>query len=270
MDPEIEQAHNARVPYLSPDNIGDPDGRLVRVPPSVPLAESYATQEHHSLRRGMRAIVRARLDSTSPTPKPEEVYGITKWMVTAWNPLGRVCTFDENTELNCDLLERLMSEQILFGEVLRTTPPNRSWLEDTYVFAGMDEASVRDVARAFGQPAFTAWRDKYLTVIPTGLVDGLETVTREVTVELRPMTCPMRVDDLEEKKCVIHGGPFGSRAIHAAAIWSTHRELIMPRLGCTPCGGGVDPTLGPLAGAGGPVMLTDIGLASRHGSYVWR
>ena len=269
MDPEFQRAQDARVPYLSPANNGDADGRHVRVPSDIPLAETYARQEHTSLRRGMRAVVRARLDQTVPTPAPEEFYGITKWLITAWNPLGEVCSLEQNVERTQRLITRIKAETTVFGEVVATTPPDRSWVEDTVLFAGCTPEETVEIAREFGQPAVTAWRDSYLTVFPTGLVDDLDVVTREAVVELRPQTCPMRVDDLDDARCAMHGGPYGSRAIHASAVWASHRELLLPRLGCDPCADGTEPTLGPLGKAGGPILVGDIGLASRYGGYVW-
>ncbi len=267
MDPEFQLAQDACVPYLSPADLSE--GCVVRTPSTIPLAESYATQEHTSLRRGMRAVVRARLDGTVPTPTADEIYGVTKWLVPAWNPLGEVRTLEQNASRTIDLLERLVAEGFVYGEVLRTTPPDRSWIEDTLVFAGLDQDRVLALARELGQPAITAWQDSFLTVIPTGLVDDVALVTREMVVELRPMTCPMRVDDLAGARCAMHGGPYGSRAIHASGVWASHRSLLLPRLGCDPCAGGTEPTLGPLGGTRGPIMLRDVGLASRYGGYVW-
>ena len=192
-----------------------------------------------------------------------------KWRVTAWNPLGDVCTLAHNTSRSDDLLQRLVATGVVVAEVLRTTPPDRSWIEDTIVFSGLDEAAVLAVAREFGQPAVTAWQDTFLTVVPTGLVDDIPLVTREVVVELQPRTCPMRIDDVEGSTCAMHGGPYGSRAIHASAVWKTHRDLLLPLLACDACEGGTQPTLGPLGKAGGPILLRDVGLASRYGGYVW-
>ena len=83
------------------------------------------------------------------------------------------------------------------------------------------------------------------------------------------MTCPMRVDDIVGARCAMHGGPYGSRAIHASAIWASHRSVLLPRLGCDSCAGGTEPTLGPLGNTHGPILLRDLGLASRYGGYVW-
>ncbi len=268
MDHEIERAHEARVPYHSPVNPGTPEGRVVRLPAAESLATSYATQEHTSLRHGRRAVVRGWLDST--VTMPTEFFGPTKWMLSAWNPDGAASSLAENVARTETLLDELRRRGALIAEVLATTPPDRAWVEDTVVFAGLDADTVVDVARDFGQPALTAWRDTFLTLIPTCLVDGIQHETREAIVELRPQTCPMSVDDIEGARCAMHGGPYGSRAIHSAAIWSTHRQLSLTRLGCDPCAGGTEPTLGPLGSAVGPVMLGEIDIASRYGGYVWR
>ena len=270
MDHETAMAHNAQVPYLRPAGIGDVEGRLIRVPAPVSLAESYATQEHTSVRHGTRVVVRATLDNPLAPMTSDDGFGIAKWLITGWNPLGEPCTLAENLEHNERLLERVKTGSIIFGELLHTTPPDRSWIEDTLVIAGLTTETILEIAREFRQPAITLWQDKFLTIIPTGLVEGLEAVTRELTVELRSLTCPMRIDDVEGAKCAMHGGPYGSSAIHSAAIWGCHRNLLVPRLGCGSCDDGTVATLGPHARARGPIMLDDVCIASRYGGYVWR
>ena len=267
-DRQIQAAQRARVPYLEPASIGDHVGRRVRRPATVPLAESYATQEHVSDRRGLRVIVRASLDEAVPTPT--DFYLPTKWLVTAWNPWGEPSTPEENRVRTERLIGELRSAGALMSNVLATSPPDRSWVEDTVVSLGLHEEDVLRIARSAGQPAVTAWRDQFLTIIPTGLADGLEEVTRRVVVEARDRTCPMRVDDVADERCAMRGGPWTSGSIHAAAIWAEHRRLLLARLGCAACDDGARPTLGPLGSMRGPVELAEPVIASRYGGYAWR
>lgn len=267
-DPQIQAAQRARVPYLEPEGIGDPVGRRARRPATVPLAESYATQEHVSVRGGVRLLVRASLDETVPTPT--DFYLPAKWLVTAWNPWGDPSTPAENRVRTERLLAELRAAGALVSDVLATSPPDRSWVEDTVVALGLPADDVLRMARTAGQPAVTAWRDRFLTVVPTGLVDGLEEVTRPAVVEARDRTCPMRVDDVAGDRCVMRGGPWTSGSIHAAAIWAAHRRLLLARLGCDSCDDGARPTLGPLGSMRGPVELAEPVLASRYGGYAWR
>lgn len=44
MNPELEAAHRACVPYLEPADLGDQAGRRMRMPELTALQESYETQ----------------------------------------------------------------------------------------------------------------------------------------------------------------------------------------------------------------------------------
>lgn len=45
-DPEIQRAHDARVPYVEPEGLGRPEGRTVRQQPNTSVIESYLSQPH--------------------------------------------------------------------------------------------------------------------------------------------------------------------------------------------------------------------------------
>jgi hypothetical protein len=234
----------------------------------VALTESYAAQEHVSLRRGVRILVRGRLDEVVPVQPGW--FGLAKWLISAWNPLGAPATRSANVARTERLLADLRRAGGLVSDVLATSPPDRSWVEDTVVVVGLEEEQVRDLARHYGQPAVTEWRDDRLRIVPTGLVTDLDEVTRRAVAEVRAATCPMRVDDLDGERCAMRGGPWTSGSIHAASLWATHRRLLLERLGCDACGGGSRPTLGPLGAVVGPVDLHEPLLASRYGGYAWR
>ncbi len=141
-DAEIDTAQDARVPYLEPRSLGDADGRLVRLPARVPLARSYATQEHTTLVEGGRHVLcTTRAVARLPI---RELDRTTRWLVTAWNARGERCTLRENVAAH----ERLRVDlehagaQVL-GAVV-TTPPDRAWAEDTWLVGDLDA----DLARA--------------------------------------------------------------------------------------------------------------------------
>jgi hypothetical protein len=61
--------------------------------------------------------------------------------------------------------------------------------------------------------------------------------------------------------CVRQGGPFGSRAIAAAACWEQHRAMLVFALGCTVFGGGV------VDGNGRPIAVVSLFVPSRRGGW---
>ena len=98
-----------------------------------------------------------------------------KRLVTAWNPLGEVCTLAHNTSRSDDLLQRLVATGGVVAEVLRTTPPDRSWIEDTIVFSGQEVNSGADAA--------SIWK---LKIWRSGLLAASYSRKLFCTVELMP------------------------------------------------------------------------------------
>ncbi|MGE0818200.1 MAG: DUF3293 domain-containing protein [Candidatus Nanopelagicales bacterium] len=272
IDPEIQRAHDARVPYVEPAGLGRPDERTTRQRPNAGLIESYLTQQHTW--RSPEGNVFTR-PSTDRLPSPAELDAAAPadhWLMTAWNPLGNRRSLSENEAANDRLRADIAARGGRVVDVVATTPPDRSWIEDTLVIADVDEAVLVELALDYWQPALTALSPTTFTIVATGLVPGFKTATALRDDVVAPPTCPMRVDDEPDALCTMRGGPWISASIHAALLWKVHRSLLLSRLGCVPCADGDLPTLGPLARTGGPIALRpdDLDLASRYGGYVWR
>lgn len=272
IDPEIQRAHDARVPYVEPEGLGRPEGRTQRQRPNTSVIESYLIQQHTWRVEGGNVVTRA---STQRPPTNEEFEAAAPadhWLITAWNPLGNARSLAENERLNERLTSELLEAGATIDRLVATTPADRSWVEDTLAVTGIREDAIVEVARDYWQPAITALSPTTLSIVSTGLLPGLRggTALREDVVAAP--TCPMRVDDEPDALCTMRGGPWVSASIHAALLWRVHRDLLLSRLGCAPCGDGSRPTLGPLGQAGGPIAIRpdDLTLASRYGGYVWR
>ena len=78
----------------------------------------------------------------------------------------------------------------------------------------------------------------------------------------------MRLDERPGERCTVHGGPWTSGAIHAAAVWQSHRGLLTSLLGCDACADATGTVHGP-SGGRGAIMLSPLKIGSRHGGYVW-
>jgi hypothetical protein len=84
--------------------------------------------------------------------------------------------------------------------------------------------------------------------------------------ELTTFKCPARYPAENNSKCTMVGGPYGSAAIHAAAIWSTTRAIFLKRLGCTPCNKGREHIGGP---GGEAILVREPHMPSRFGGFQW-
>lgn len=271
-DPEIQRAHDARVPYVEPEGLGRPEGRTVRQRPNTSVIESYLIQQHTWRTEVGNVVTRASVERPITPEEIEAAAPADHWLVTAWNPPGNRRSLSENERLNERLRSELAEQGASIEGVVATTPPDRSWVEDTLVVTGIREEAILEIARDHWQPAITALSPTTLTIVPTGILPGLRggIALREDVVS--PPTCPMRIDDEPDALCTMRGGPWVSASIHAALLWKVHRGLLLSRLGCVPCADGSRPTLGPLAKTGGPIAIRpdDLDLASRYGGYVWR
>jgi len=267
MDKDIQAAQNARVPYLDPAHLGGAAGRFVRVSAEQSLQDSYLLQQHTRLREGHRLVLRPALAGETATPEEFPAQD-TLWLLTAWNAHGRPSDYETNVRASADLRNRVES---LGGHVLdtmTTTPATRAWVEDTLLIAGIEEAVAVALAVEFGQPALTRWTKDALTTVPSGSGPDVHVSSQPWSMARTSPACPMLLDDSGVTRCAVRGGPWGSSAINASAIWYAHRDLMLPRLGCAPCRDGA---LAPLGPGGSPLStgISVLAFGSRYGGYVW-
>ena len=257
---------DARVLPVMPVDLADPDLRDVRGAPREPLAESYARQHHLLPRGGQRYLLSPTEDGPAEQPPPVDA---VRHLVSAWHPRGRGSTFEECQQLH----DRLRDELVGLGgdpEDVVGLAADRSWYEGTLAVAGLSDDEVLTVATRFEQAAVVRWDAESLTVLPTGLLPSV--VTSSSPWQLTPVarSCPMRRDDDPSRRCRLVGGPYGSRAIHTACLWSAHRDVGLALLGCDACDDGRGPIDGPFGSRGRPISLDDVVVGSRYGSYGWR
>ena len=136
--------------------------------------------------------------------------------------------------------------------------------------AALHEDKLVEMTRETGQPAVIRWDAAGLSVLPTGLRSDIPASTTAWRLEpTEVVTCPVRRDADPAGRCTNFGGPYGSSAIHAAALWRAHRTVAVSLLGCGPCAGGREPIWGhPRTGS--PLSLADEVIGSRYGGYTWR
>jgi hypothetical protein len=68
-----------------------------------------------------------------------------------------------------------------------------------------------------------------------------------------------------EKECAPYGGPYGSAAIEAAAIWSFQGKLLINALGCSVC----QQPGQPYRRRTGAIAINPAAVPSRFGGWQW-
>ncbi len=118
----------------------------------------------------------------------------------------------------------------------------RRWLEHALIVDYTEGWRVRHAARLFLQPFLTVWRREdgrsVLDVVDLGegqqenvVATGYASLGR---VGHRP--CPLIPGAGSADLCKMHGGPWVSRSITAAARWERKRSRLVGTLGCDTCG----------------------------------
>jgi hypothetical protein len=268
MRPDLQAAHDARVPYLDPRELGSHSGRREQALPAMDVATSYPSQVYVRVRHRVREIVRPLAEDVEPgdLERPDTV-----WLLTGWNPDGRASTLAEQAQSNARLRQRVLQAGGRIVGVGVTAARDRSWIEDHLRVTGLSADVAIRIGEESGQPAVPALLHEAVVVVPTGRLPAIRlSAVATVTHHQVARTCPMRVDDEARARCTLRGGPFGSAAIHAAAVWANHRGLLLPRFGCDACADGSLPTLGPWGAAEGAESLTDLVVPSRFGGWAWR
>ena len=251
-----DQAAHIKVPC--PPGRRDRDAGLVRLPPKMPIDQSYVTQRLQV--QGSDGAVEvvpsdSRVPGRLPFPLPAHV-------LSAWSPAGRLDTAGGNLAAGNDLRERLDAELVQHRPAA-SYAPDRSWVEGCVVIEGMVDDGAASLGRAWGQAAVVRFDADGVHVIPTGLVD-LEAVSLPGWV-VRPArtTCPMRRDGESGQRCRNPGGPWVSRSMEVSLVWEEHRKLLTGFLGCGVCRDGVQPSLG----VGRAIGLGDLYVANRWGGW---
>ena len=205
------------------------------------------------------------------TDEPDPNTNINGFIITAWNPFGKPASESENLNFNDKLRETLENKNLIFESIV-TLASNWRWLEDSYLITGIEKEEAEKLATDFGQLAFVQLRGNEAIIRLTrnanfmDLDSKLLVTTYIKAKELTTFKCPARYPAEDNDKCKMIGGPYGSAAIHASAIWSTTRTIFLKRLGCTPCNKGREQVGGP---GGQPMLVREPHMPSRFGGFQW-
>lgn len=139
----------------------------------------------------------------------------------------------------------------------------QSWVEPVIFAAGVNEQSADAIAADCRLEYYLALRECTVAVLDRrGTVCGSRPLrTPETTgVCVMPNTEPGEI-------CVMRGGPYGSRAIAAAADWAEERTRLIAALGCETCEQGRVFRFGPerkVFSGGGPISLVGHPVVTRY------
>lgn len=251
-----EAARHSCLP-VGPEDIGVPEGRHRQRPPRTPVEDSYATQSYRLRWYGTDLLVHPGAPDGPGPRHPVHV-------LSAWHYRGVGATWDECRQLQYALRSRLRERRITRVVMIAS---DRSWFEEAVLVRGLtDDEAVRQ-AHFAGQAAVIRWHRNTMTVLPTDIVTAIPAVTFTVTARPAPPTCPVRDDDVDRAQCVMIGGPYGSRAIHTAALQSLHQAMAVALVGCRACDDGATHRT---IGRHDPRGFSGRVLGSRHGGMYWR
>ena len=257
-----EQPSQVKVPY--PPHPSDPGKRRFREEPEVSVQDSYRLNTIRVALPGRAPIdvVPATAgDQTVSSVDPGTVFGAESpvWIVSGCNAFGRLSTPDDQAATTAGLHEHLEERGWTWHPAVLMAP-GREWVETGAVVLGQSRDEIVSTAVYHGQEAVLLWDEYGVRTVATGLAEDLvDGPPVAVATSAALLGCPMRFG--ADAVCVRQGGPFGSRAIVAAATWERHRALLVSALGCLVCEGGV------VDGNGRPISLVSWFVASRRGGW---
>ena len=137
---------------------------------------------------------------------------------------------------------------------------DRRWVETVVLADATDADTAWLAARIYLQPFYSVWRPEGgRTVIEVRESDRGELVTQGFgrVGRLTARTCPLLPGSGRGDLCRMHGGPWISASIHAAAWWRRKRARAVEAVGCDTCG---DASIkifpfGRITGGGGTVSV---------------
>lgn len=266
---QLARAMEQRVLPVIPERLSDPELRLIRQSPASPLVDSYRTQGYTFVDGNRRYVLTPELPGTASDPAVLPPTEFPAHFVGSWHRGGAPSTFAECLAAQHELNTRLRGLNTAY-RLATAVAEDLTWFESFAMVSALDDDQLVEMAREAGQPAVIRWDAAGLSVLPTGLRSDIPASTTAWRLESAEVaTCPVRKDADPAGRCTRYGGPYGSSAIHAAALWRAHRSVAVTLIGCEPCADGREPIWGhPRTGS--PLSLADEIIGSRYGGYTWR
>jgi hypothetical protein len=231
-----------------------------RQPAQETVFDSYANQ-HYRLELDGRLFQLAPVDQETQLPETEERPVAPGFIISAWNPNGDPAFENDNNDAN-EQLERDLAH--FTYTPLVTLARNSRWIERSFLVQGINRDKAIELARKYGQKGLVALTDNTLEVILVDEPTPANSQTLKV-IELPVAPCPLMLEFEAENECRPYGGPYGSAAIEAAAVWSFQSKLLIGALGCSVC----QKPSQPYRQRSGAIAIRPAAVPSRFGGWQW-
>jgi Protein of unknown function (DUF3293) len=261
-----ERIEHSVVPQFPPRGGGEPGDRAQ---PRQAPQKSYATNRLALIIDGRATWLSTQAPATATEPPLKgsataDIAGDAKQRtysyISAWNPRGGAATFEENQDWHWDLVDDVENLGVEYLDAV-TMAQHGEWIEHGLALIDVDISVADELAKKYLQ---SAWIHIDSTWQVHSCAEDVEAASFSWSQEAPgPVTCPVRNIGAHVDRCVEIGGPWGSAAMEASAVWRHHRDIATNLLGCGVCGLVRDDE------GGYPITLRTICLGSRHGGYAF-
>ena len=266
--PNPEAMPVARLLYSPSEGKNHSDDPL-RGLPKEHLVVSYERQwyrfefggKHYALRPAEGALAPTNAWWPQPVAIPDELEPLLKgFIIGSWHPDGVTSNQSERDVLYRQLVEKVHDAG---GAALAlvTLQGGSQWVEPALCVSGIDEDTAREIAIHAGQGAFIQMADGWHR--PIILAGTSASGYRWQLLELPGAPCALSLGCELQYRPEREGGPWVSRSMLVAGMWSFHHKLTHSLLSCDPCRTRARLAPGATEVPGASIMLVEVLPASR-------
>jgi hypothetical protein len=240
--------------------------------PREDLLTSYERQWYRFEWEGKNYALRPSEEALAPsnplwpeahTPEGEVARRLEgAYILSAWHPEGVTSNQSERGVLWNTLLG-LVEDTGLPSLVMTALQGGSQWVEPVILVTGMSSDKARELTVALGQQVAVAVEGGWHR---PQLLDGSPAEAYAWSLHLLPgAPCAMSLGCEVTFSPQRVGGPYGSRAIEVASLWSQHRRHTHQLLACDPCRSGA--SVATVSGkdiSGAPIALSEVFPATRY------
>jgi hypothetical protein len=217
--------------------------------------------KHYALRPADSALAPTNAWWPQSVAVPDELAPLlTGFIIGSWHPGGVTSNHSERDILRRQLVDKVHSVGGT-AVALVTLQGGSQWAEPALCVSGIDEATAREIAEHAGQGAFIQMEESWRRPI---ILSGTKASGyRWQLVELPGAPCALSLGCELQYRPEREGGPWVSRSILVAGMWSFHHRLTHSLLSCDPCRTGAPLAPGAREVPGALIMLVEVLPASR-------
>jgi len=253
--------------------------------PRAEIEDSWQRQVTLVQQQGVTVRLQARLaadcwggvSGDQYARRPEDSWPLTRPLLIIGAVPGPSEISGEQAEgLRAELLRQLglLAQLGLASVPAMTVDRGHAWVEPSVIVIGpavdADEhwqVPALDVALRLGIDTVVRVSDGVWQVLSVAEESAASPDVRwsgscSITVD-REHRCPMQQAPVDGQYCRMHGGPWTSSSIHAAASWREHRDMLIDAAGCDTCEGARYRLHDTVYSGGGPISLAHSPIPTR-------